>query len=70
MSNTKFTVHAVLAGCYKGTSVSNRPLLNHASIDGGVTALCKKVKTDSLCDMVEASESLDCPVCIARAAKL
>lgn len=70
MESKLFTIHAVLAGAYKGKSVSKRPLLNHASIDGGITALCKKVKQDSLCDVEEAIDSLDCPVCLARVAKL
>lgn len=68
-NNTTVTVHGVLAGAYKGKDVAARTLLTHASIDGGMTALCKRVKQDALCDL-EESEPATCPTCAARAAKL
>lgn len=67
--NEGITVHLVLAGAYKGRSVSHRALLSHASIDGGRTALCRRVKEDALCDLVEAGEPT-CPTCKTRAARL
>lgn len=68
MSKSTVTFHGVLAGAYKGKNVNERALLTHASVDGGITALCKKVKADALCDMEE--ETVTCPTCIARVAKL
>lgn len=64
----RVTYHSVLAGAYRGKSVSHRPLLVHASIDGGQTALCRKVKDDALCDMEEDGPAT-CPTCIAKLAK-
>jgi hypothetical protein len=60
------TIHGVLAGAYKSAAKS---LLTHASVDGGVNAICKRVKEYSLCDLVEEG-SPTCPVCVARLAKL
>lgn len=65
----KTTVHGVLAGAYKGKITNQRSLLTHASIDGGVTALCKRVKADSLCDFEEAGPAT-CEICAKRAAKI
>ncbi len=65
MANS-ITVHGVLAGAYKGTA---RTFLTHASIDGGVTALCKRVKEDALCDQLEDGPPT-CPTCAARASKV
>lgn len=62
------TIHAVLAGAYKSFNTA-KSLLTHASIDGGLTALCKRVKEDSLCD-VEETGPATCPTCAKRAAKL
>lgn len=59
------TFHGVLAGAYKG---GIKATLIHASTDEGLTALCGKVKEDSLCDMEEPA--LTCPACIRKAAKL
>lgn len=61
----EYTVHGVLAGAYKGKDISGRTLLTHASTDGGVTAMCRKVKADSLCDLEETGLPT-CPVCQAR----
>lgn len=63
------TYHGVLAGAYKGRDVSARTLLTHASTDGGVTALCKRVKVDSLCDAEEQGPAT-CPTCAARVRSL
>lgn len=63
---TALTVHAVLAGAYRGRKVSERALLTHASSDGGRTALCRRVQPDMLCDMVEDGPPT-CPTCRARA---
>lgn len=63
------TIHSVLAGAYRGKSVSARSLLTHASADGGTSALCKRVKVDTLCDVLEDGPAT-CPTCAARAAKL
>lgn len=60
-----FTVHGVLAGAYRGKDIGERTLLTHASVDGGETALCRKVKAGALCDAVE-SGSPTCPLCAAR----
>lgn len=69
MTNTKYTVHGLLAGAYKGGRQSLTAMLTHASTDEGVTALCGKVKADSLCDM-EESEPPTCPHCLRKIAKL
>ena len=65
MTTTNYTVHGVLAGCYKGSKISSRSILTHASTDGGTSAICKRVKVDALCDYVEDGEPT-CPVCRAR----
>ena len=67
MATKTITVHAVLAGAYKGKSLKSRALLSHASDNEGVTALCGKVKADSLCDVHE--EELTCPACIKAVAR-
>jgi hypothetical protein len=63
---TGLTIHAVLAGAYKG-KLDARALLTHASENEGVTALCGKVKGDNLCDVHE--EELTCPSCIKAVAR-
>ncbi len=67
---SNITIHGVLAGAYAGKRVSRANTLTHASADGGSTALCKRVKEDNLCDVVEDIAELDCPVCIARLERL
>lgn len=62
-----YTVHSVLAGAYKGKDLGERTLLRHASQDESSTAVCKKVKRDTLCDMVEDGE-VTCPICAQRIA--
>lgn len=62
------TVHGVLAGAYRGADISKRPLLTHASADGGETALCRKVKPGALCDLVEKGAPT-CTVCATRMAR-
>lgn len=69
MEKMNITVHAVLAGAYK-TGIDNaKRLLLHASIDGGRTTLCKKVKADRLCDIREEGRPT-CEICETRMAKL
>jgi hypothetical protein len=58
------TVHAVLAGAYRGKDIAARALLTHASSDGGETAICSRVKEGSLCDLVEANPPT-CQYCSA-----
>lgn len=65
----KYTVHAVLAGAYRGRDISSRELLYHASTDEGSTAVCKTVKADSLCDTYENEEKLSCETCMTRVVK-
>lgn len=65
---TKYTVHGLLAGAYKGGRASLAAMLTHASLDEGATALCGKVKPDALCDMEEPE--LTCPACLRKVAKL
>lgn len=65
---TTFTVHYVLAGAYRGKDLEERALLAHVSEDGGLTALCRKVKADHLCD--EAVDDMpSCPECLRRAGR-
>jgi hypothetical protein len=65
-NNSPYTVHGVLAGAYRGRDIGERALLNHASQDDGRTALCRKVKADSLCDWPEAE--VTCQACLQRIA--
>lgn len=60
-----FTVHGVLAAAYKGKDVSQRSLLTHASTDGGISAVCRRVKEDSLCDLQEDGPPT-CPDCARK----
>lgn len=63
---TPYTVHGVLAGAY-ARNVSTVKLLRHASQDRSHTSVCKRVKTDNLCDWAEdADVSVTCPVCLQR----
>ena len=66
MKTTGYTVHGVLAGAYRGKGIGGRALLQHASIDGATTSLCKR--TANLCD-AEESGNVDCPECLARIAR-
>lgn len=66
---TTITVHGVLAGAYRGKDIGERALLTHASADGGVTALCRRVKRDSLCDAIEPGEPT-CPDCARRTSRV
>jgi hypothetical protein len=59
------TIHGVLAGAYRGKKLGERKLLTHASADGAITALCGRVKADSLCDAEEPGPAT-CPTCAAR----
>lgn len=59
------TVHEVLAGAYRGKDIRERALLTHASIDDGVTALCRNVKRHALCDEVVAGPPT-CERCLKR----
>jgi hypothetical protein len=68
MTTTQITVHGVLAGAYKGGRMSLKATLTHASADQGSTALCGKVKADSLCDL-EMEEPPTCPACARKMAK-
>ena len=60
------TVHAVLAGAYRGGRASLRRLLTHAVVDGHV--LCRKVAFERLCDLAENGPPT-CPMCAARMAR-
>ena len=59
-----YTIHAVLAAAYKGKRAALDTLLTHASTDGGLTAVCGKVKADNLCDFEESE--LTCKACIRK----
>ena len=48
------TVHAVLAGAYRGRRAKLDALLTHASTDGGSTAVCGNVAEGNLCDVIES----------------
>lgn len=63
-----FTVHAVLAGAYKGKGKSLKDTLTHASVDQ-LNALCGKVAEGNLCDLEEEGPP-SCATCARRAAKL
>lgn len=63
-----FTVHAVLAGAYKGKRADLKATLNHASSDFGLTAVCGKVKEGSLCED-DLGLELTCPACIRETTK-
>lgn len=60
-----FTIHHVLAGAYKGGRQSLKATLTHASMDGGDTAVCGKVKEGSLADEygTEPGTLLTCTHC-------
>lgn len=66
-NTTGYTVHAVLAGCYKGRNRKAGEMLTHASL-GDDTAICGRVQEGGLCDLEEAE--LTCPVCIKKVARL
>ncbi len=67
-TTTRYTVHGVLAGAYKGKDISARVLLNHASQDEGGSAICKRVP--NLCDLVECDDvAVTCPMCLERIEK-
>lgn len=65
---TAITVHGVLGGAYKGKRLSLRALLNHASNDGGDTALCGGVKAGHLVDQygMEPDAVVTCTKCIGK----
>lgn len=65
----KYTVHGVLAGAYAGKNPKLESTLTHLSVAGEMTALCKRVKPDSLCDEEEPGAPT-CPRCAKLAAKL
>ena len=62
-----YTVHPVLVGAYRGRKVQGRKgdLHSHASVDGGLTAVCRRVKEGNLCDL-ELDELPTCPECLVR----
>ncbi len=68
MNTNTITTHDVLAGAYKGKRLSLAACLTHASVDGGRTVLCGKIKSDSICDVGEVE--ITCPACKAKAAKI
>lgn len=63
----KYTVHDVLAGAYLGKKYGPDHGLTHASIADGRTALCGRVKADSLADI--ASGPVTCERCLAKIAR-
>jgi hypothetical protein len=63
-TNDKVTVHEVLAGAYRGKDIGTRTLLTHASLDGGDTALCGRVKPGSFCDL-RLTTAPTCQRCLA-----
>jgi hypothetical protein len=65
MQVATLTVHGVLAGAYRGKRANLEALLTHASADGGVTAVCRRVAADSLCDVVETGPPT-CKRCLSR----
>lgn len=69
MSGSEFTVHHVLAGAYAGKDLRQRVLLAHASIDGGDTAICGRVKDGNLCDFIVDVE-VNCAACIRKIKKM
>ena len=68
MNTTKYTVHGVLAGAYRGRDIGERALLTHASLNGA-DAVCRRIKEGSLCDEV-VDDAITCPVCAKWAAKV
>jgi hypothetical protein len=61
--NMKFTVHAVLAGAYRGKRTNLKAMLTHASL-GGDSAVCGRVAEGSLCDLEEVGPPT-CKSCLA-----
>lgn len=62
-----YTVHAVLAGAYRGGRLSLKATLTHASL-GGDTAVCGRVAEGALCDLEE--EGLPtCKACLSAVRK-
>jgi hypothetical protein len=64
-----YTIHGVLAGAYKGRQ-NERATLYHASVNGGETSLCNKIKNYRLADTLSIDfrnpPSVDCPECVRR----
>lgn len=61
------TLHAVLASRYHGRAATG---LVHASDDGGETALCGRVRRDSLCDVApKGATEPTCTRCVALLAR-
>lgn len=63
------TVHGVLAGAYRAENPAS--LLYHYSADGGVKALCGRVKAYHLADEfgTPTGQAVTCERCRAKAAK-
>lgn len=66
-NETPVTVHSLLASAYRGRS-EERATLDHASLDDGRTALCGRVKPDTLADV--GGDAVTCPACLKRLGKL
>ena len=65
MSRRPYEVRGVLAGAYRGKSVSERELLLHALAPGEEKTLCRKLLAERLCDVDEPGEPT-CEACLAR----
>ncbi len=70
-----YTIHSVLAGAYGGARRRGNPTarelaraLDHASVDDGASALCGRVKPESLCDV--GGDAVTCPACLSKIAVL
>jgi hypothetical protein len=79
MNTTRFQTRGVLGGAYKaGTAAAARAMLTHLvdlTIDGGETALCRRVKAGNMADeYAQSPEELTarptCPLCAAKWDKL
>lgn len=66
---TKLQARGVLAGCYRGNQEA-RKVLTHWLALGAEKTLCRKVAEEKLADEYAPVGEVDCPACLARAAKL
>lgn len=63
-----FTIHAVLAGAYKGKRTNLKATLTHLSADGGDSALCGKVQEGNLADEygTDQTQPATCKACLKK----
>lgn len=66
---TRYSVHGVLAGAYRGRDVSQRATLTHAIIVGEDKSLCRRIEAGRLAGYSDSPDPT-CPECASRLARL